>query len=213
MANNSNFSNPIRQSLYSEIVDLTLSDTEPENSKTAKRNGSHLAPSITPTKKYRNANGTSQSPNPPLPIRSAIKQRIPEKNIRTLAGWPDGPSLIPPKNLYANVLVKPQLHLTPRTAAGFNTSDNARPPVDLDKNLLRKQVKVNLGVLNGPKVRIINAIDESSPPVDFAFINENVIGEGVEKVSEEFMGGCQCKKDNGRNMGEKISAICNSLTR
>lgn len=211
MASNLNISNTVQQSLQSNIVDLTLSDDEPEINKTVKRNGSHLAPSTTPDKKYRLANGTSQSPVSPLPIRSAIKQRIPEKNVRTLAHYPDGPSLIPPKNLYANVLVKPQLHLTPRTAAGFNTSDSARPPVTLDKHVLRKQVKANLSVLKGPKVKIINAIDQSSPPVDFAFINENVVGEGVEKVPEEFMIGCQCKKDNGRNIGEKRST-CKSLS-
>lgn len=165
-----------------------------------RRNGSHLAQSTIPEKKQRLSSGNSLSP--PLAIRSALKQRILEKNVRTSAHYPDGPSLIPPQNLYANVLVKPQLHLTPRTAAGFDTSDNARPSVTLDKNLLRKQVKANLSVLKGPKVKIINAIDQSSPPVDFAFINENVVGEGVEKVPEEFMIGCQCKKDNGRNIGE-----------
>ncbi len=215
MATNLNISNLIQQTLHSNIVDLTLSDDQPEISKTVKRNGSHLAPSTTPDKKHRLGNGTSHSPSSPLlPIRSATKQRIPEKNIRTLAHYPDGPSLTPPKNLYANVLVKPQLHLTPRTAAGFDTSNNARPPVTLDKHVLRKQVKANLSVLKGPKVKIINAIDQTSPPVDFAFINENVVGEGVEKVPEEFMIGCQCKKDNGRNIGEKGSTICkfSSLT-
>ena len=202
MAADLNISSSTQQSLQSNIVDLTISDAEPEIVKTVKRNGSHLAHSTIPEKKPRLANGTSQSPRSPLPIRSAIKERIPEKNVRTLAHYPDGSSLIPPKNLYANVLVKPQLHLTPRTAAGFNTSENARPPVTLDKLVLRKQVKVNLSVLKGPKVKIINAIDQSSPPVDFAFINENVVGEGVDKVSEDFMIGCQCKKDNGRNIGE-----------
>lgn len=198
MITNLNSSNSIHQSLPSNIVDLTIS--EPEIVKSVKRNGSHLAQSTTPGKKHRLSNGSSQSP--PLAIRSALKQRIPEKNVRTLAHYPDGPSLVPPKNLYANVLVKPQLHLTPRTAAGFDTSENARPSVTLDKYLLRKQVKVNLSVLKGPKVKIINEIDQSSPPVDFAFINENVVGEGVEKVPEEFMIGCQCRKDNGRNIGE-----------
>lgn len=203
MATKFNISSSIQPSLQADIIDLTItSDTEPEVAKTVKRNGSHLASSTTPEKRYRLADGTSQSPRSPLPIRSAIKERIPEKNVRTLAHYPDGPSLVPPKNLYANVLVKPQVHLTPRTAAGFNTSGNARPPVTLDNNVLRKQVKVNLRVLKGPKVRIINAIDQSSPPVDFAFINENVVGEGVEKVPEEFMSGCECKKDNGRNMGD-----------
>ena len=39
-----------------------------------------------------------------------------------------------------------------------------------------------------------NDIDNTSPPANFDFIAESVLGPGVEKVSEEFMIGCSCRK-------------------
>ena len=32
-------------------------------------------------------------------------------------------------------------------------------------------------------------------------MTENVLRDGVEQVSKEFMNGCKCRKDNGRHMG------------
>lgn len=66
---------------------------------------------------------------------------------------------------------------------------------------LRHQFNVNLRRLKGPPVRLINEIDDSSPPVSFTFINASIICEGVETVDEGFMSGCTCKQENGRNCG------------
>lgn len=50
-------------------------------------------------------------------------------------------------------------------------------------------------------MRLINEIDDSSPPVSFVFVNSSVIGDGVETVDEGFMSGCNCRVENGRNCG------------
>ena len=190
----------MQQSLNSDVIDLTFSDSEQETRSTPnslKRKASGLSSSPIPTKKHEN--GQSQSS---LPIRGT-KQRIPEANIRIL-GRQDTESLVPPARLYANLLVQPQLQIP-----GFTVSENVRPAVSLDKKGLRKQFKSNLKALDGPKVTLINDIDDSSPPVTFTFINENALGEGVERTPEEFMAGCGCRKDNGRNMGcEFLSCEC-----
>lgn len=197
--------------LHSNIIDLTISDDESETRSyvpSRKRNGSHLTPSPVPIKKHNSdsppsilvssLNGASRSH---LPVNSVKEDRILEGNIRKFINHPDGPSQELPKNIFANVLIKPQLHLTPRTATGFGPSNDARPPVELDKEDLKRQVKLNLSLLNGPKVKIVNHIDSSSPPVNFAFINENYVGVGVEKVPAEYMSGCDCKQENGRSIG------------
>ena len=57
----------------------------------------------------------------------------------------------------------------------------------------------NLSVLNN--VSVVNTIDNTSPPLDFQFVIENVLRDGVEQASDDFMIGCGCRKDNGRNMG------------
>ncbi len=66
---------------------------------------------------------------------------------------------------------------------------------------LRRLFLKNLSRLKGPRVTVVNQIDDSSPPVDFDFINENIYGEGVEVVDKAFMSGCNCKIENGRNCG------------
>ena len=56
---------------------------------------------------------------------------------------------------------------------------------------------------------VVNTIDDTSPPLEFQFVTENVLGSGVEQVAEDFMNGCTCRKDNGRNMGcEYLSCSC-----
>lgn len=65
----------------------------------------------------------------------------------------------------------------------------------------------NLSILRG--VTIVNTVDDSSPPLYFKFIEENVIGKGVHRATDEFMSGCTCRKDNGRQIGcEYLSCEC-----
>lgn len=55
----------------------------------------------------------------------------------------------------------------------------------------------------------MNTIDDTSPPLDFQFVTQNVLTDGVEQASEDFMTGCKCRKDNGRNIGcEYLSCEC-----
>ena len=97
-----------------------------------------------------------------------------------------------------NRLISPQVHLTLNAA-----------PVNLDSEALRTQFLQNLRVLIGPRVDLINDVDDTSPPSNFRFINENILGEGVEPASKEWMIGCTCRKDNGRHMGcENRSCEC-----
>lgn len=105
--------------------------------------------------------------------------------------------------------MKPQLHLTSRTATGFDVFSDARSPIELDTYDLRRKVKVNLSILDGPKVRVVNHVDSASPPVEFAFINENVLWPGVEKALEHFVTGCQCKRNNECDIDE--ASICHNL--
>ncbi|KAL8897930.1 MAG: hypothetical protein Q9192_002333, partial [Flavoplaca navasiana] len=65
----------------------------------------------------------------------------------------------------------------------------------------RELFEKNLHELKGPKVTVVNEIDESSPSTDFRFVQESILQAGVEHVSEDFMVGCTCYKDNGRQMG------------
>ena len=71
----------------------------------------------------------------------------------------------------------------------------------------RKIFLENLRLLEG--VSFVNTIDNLSPPIDFQFIKEVVIGRGVVKATDEFMFGCTCRKDNGRNIGcEYLTCEC-----
>lgn len=75
------------------------------------------------------------------------------------------------------------------------------PVVQSTADELRRHFLRNLALLTGPPVRLINEIDDSSPPVSFTFVNSSIIGEGVETVDEGFMSGCNCRDENGRNCG------------
>ena len=81
------------------------------------------------------------------------------------------------------------------------------PPPQLSPKERRSIFIENLSVLNN--VSIVNMIDDTSPPLDFQFVVENVLRDGVEQASDDFMIGCGCRKDNGRNMGcEYLSCSC-----
>ena len=73
--------------------------------------------------------------------------------------------------------------------------------------ICREIFLTNLSVLRG--VTIVNTVDDSSPPLDFKFIEENLIGKGVYRATDEFMSGCTCRKDNGRQIGcEYLACEC-----
>lgn len=68
-------------------------------------------------------------------------------------------------------------------------------------SLEQRQFLKKLERLRGPPVSLINEFDDSSPPLSFTFVNESVIGKNVERIDEEFMSGCECREENGRNCG------------
>ena len=65
----------------------------------------------------------------------------------------------------------------------------------------RRQFLKKLEHLRGPPVSVVNLIDHTSPSLSFVFVNESILGRDVERVDEEFMSGCVCRPENGRNCG------------
>lgn len=65
----------------------------------------------------------------------------------------------------------------------------------------RQLFERNLRELKGPKIIVVNEIDESSPSTDFRFVQESILQAGVEHVAEDFIVGCNCYIDNGRQIG------------
>ncbi|KAL8737095.1 MAG: hypothetical protein Q9181_002015, partial [Wetmoreana brouardii] len=81
-----------------------------------------------------------------------------------------------------------------------------KTPLAVDQ---RERFLKNLSELCGPRVTVVNEIDESSPSINFQFVRESLLGNGVSRATEEFMSGCGCRKDNGRNIGcEYLSCEC-----
>ncbi|KAH0544054.1 hypothetical protein FGG08_001672 [Glutinoglossum americanum] len=66
---------------------------------------------------------------------------------------------------------------------------------------IREAFLERLDAILGPRVTLVNDIDNSSPSLNFRFIDACVLGKGVTKASEDSMYGCNCKPDNGRRMG------------
>ena len=55
--------------------------------------------------------------------------------------------------------------------------------------------------LRGPPVTISNDVDDSGPPPDFEFIENNVFGEGTVRPDPDARSGCTCRPENGRSIG------------
>lgn len=53
-----------------------------------------------------------------------------------------------------------------------------------------------LAELDGPRVSVVNELDESTPSIVFKFINESILGKGVSKAPSEVMIGCECYQDS-----------------
>ncbi|KAI9881044.1 MAG: hypothetical protein M1830_008926 [Pleopsidium flavum] len=68
-------------------------------------------------------------------------------------------------------------------------------------DLIRAAFLRHLETIPGPSVKLINTIDDSSPPLGYGFIEDYKLGTGVSKAGDDFMSGCECKPNNGRNVG------------
>lgn len=71
---------------------------------------------------------------------------------------------------------------------------------------LRALFLENLKKLQGPSITLVNDLDDTSPPIEFDFITESIIGKGVEPVDPDFMSGCICSPENGRLCGCELRA-------
>ncbi|KAI4170475.1 MAG: hypothetical protein LQ343_004978 [Gyalolechia ehrenbergii] len=58
----------------------------------------------------------------------------------------------------------------------------------------------NLSQLRGPRVTVVNNIDESSPSTNFQFVNESVLGRGVSRAPDEVMVGCDSVPEFSRTV-------------
>ncbi|KAL8644142.1 MAG: hypothetical protein Q9210_007404, partial [Variospora velana] len=82
-------------------------------------------------------------------------------------------------------------------------------PTDPDAVAQRRRFLAKLAELRGPKVSVVNQVDQSSPSLQFQFVNDSILGKGVSKAPDEVMIGCTCRKDNGRNIGcEYLACDC-----
>lgn len=157
---------------FVEIIDLTIDDDDFEPSERKKsRSSSHSTEASIETKAKQPDLVKKASSKPVLKLKSS---RTKEKSPRSHSSNPEA-SL--QKSIPAVIVPPPQ------------PSPKERRRIFIE----------HLSVLD--KVFVVNTIDDTSPPLDFQFLTESVLRDGVESVSEDFMNGCKCRKDNGRQMG------------
>lgn len=70
-------------------------------------------------------------------------------------------------------------------------------PTSPDAITQRASFLAKLAELHGPKISVVNRFDESTPSIDFTFVNESVLGEGVSRAPSEVMIGCDCRRERG----------------
>ena len=62
------------------------------------------------------------------------------------------------------------------------------------------------------EVTMVNTIDEESPPLDFQFVDDSILREGVIKLDDDTLEGCQkCRPDMGANIGCQYTRWCSCL--
>ncbi|OJD37595.1 set domain-containing protein [Diplodia corticola] len=77
---------------------------------------------------------------------------------------------------------------------------------------VRAEVMRRLDTLPGPKISLVNTIDDNSPPLSFQFIQKSILGEGVYAADPATRTGCtKCKAHMGQNMGCEYSKLCDCL--
>lgn len=118
-------------------------------------------------------------------------------------------ALIDSKSIRSKTVEKSPLSDLSNPKSSLHNSNPAIivPSLQLSPKERRDLFTRNLSVLQN--VSVVNAIDDTSPPLDFQFVIENIFRDGVEQASDDFMSGCGCRKDNGRNMGcEYLYCTC-----
>lgn len=82
--------------------------------------------------------------------------------------------------------------------------------VALDR--IRTELNIRLKAIPGPRVRLVNTRDTSSPPLAFQFINKSILRDGVYKADPATVEGCsQCRPHMGQNIGCEYTRKCGCL--
>ncbi|KAK7511662.1 hypothetical protein IWZ03DRAFT_65742 [Phyllosticta citriasiana] len=80
------------------------------------------------------------------------------------------------------------------------------------ERMVWEEVLRRLEQIPGPKVSIVNDVDNSSPPLVFTFIDSNILGDGVHAAHEETITGCsKCRAHMGQGIGCEYSKLCDCL--
>lgn len=85
-------------------------------------------------------------------------------------------------------------------------------PTSQAEALIRAIFLQRLRSLPGPEVSLLNIRDNSTPPLNFEFITESVLGMGVSKADPGSVEGCQlCRPHMGSNIGCEYTKVCSCL--
>ncbi|KAL1624018.1 hypothetical protein SLS56_008000 [Neofusicoccum ribis] len=77
---------------------------------------------------------------------------------------------------------------------------------------IRMEVRRRLDSLPGPRISLVNTVDNTSPPLNFEFIRQNILGEGVFAADPQTRTGCsKCRADMGQGIGCEYSKVCDCL--
>lgn len=80
------------------------------------------------------------------------------------------------------------------------------------EDVIRAEILRRLRALPGPKIRLTNTFDSSSPSLRFQWITEYVLREGVFKADAATQEGClKCSPHMGRNIGCEYTKRCDCL--
>ncbi|EKG19360.1 hypothetical protein MPH_03223 [Macrophomina phaseolina MS6] len=158
-----------------------------------------------------NSPATSQSPfaagTPPAGQNSSHDARVYNAVLTVHDGFTLATTV--PKTSTTTVVTRIDVRNVPTTAmmaAASNASTTAAA------NQIRAELTRRLDSLPGPKISLVNTIDDTSPPLSFEFIRENILGEGVVAADPATRTGCsKCKAHMGQNMGCEYSKICECL--
>lgn len=66
--------------------------------------------------------------------------------------------------------------------------------------------------LPGPRVKFLNTRDTETPSLHFRWIDDYVLGEGVERTADDVLEGCtKCRPDMGAGRGCEYTRMCDCL--
>ena len=79
------------------------------------------------------------------------------------------------------------------------------------RKFLRRQFLEQLAGIPGPPVTFANEVNKETPSLDFTYIEDYVLGEGVSRADAVKMGCKRCRPDMGGGRGCEYTAKCDCL--